>query len=351
MNQEKEGKFQSLVLSGGGMNAIVILGALKKLCQHPRWSRKDVINYAGSSFGAILAAIMSVGLDLSIAEKFFLEFDYKKYQSCNFDLLFTEFGIDDGIKIQQLFCTLLQKYTGIRDPTFKQLHQKYNNTLWISAVEIRKPTMVGHDQIKYWSHINSPNMPVALAIRASISIPLIFTSPTINGKYYADGCLIDNFPIIKFDPQKTIGIRITNRKNSLSEHFAIKTNKTSDHVLEESVPVTIYDFITGVWSTVYTETQRLRQNLHRYPYILTIHNAGVLSLDTTTAVKIKMIKHGETSMLEFIKKPPAGKWIDSALKIVTREFKFDLNDESKVCRVKQMIKDLLAMDNGHSGRS
>lgn len=50
---------------------------------------------------------------------------------------------------------------------------------------------------------NTPDVEIALACRASASIPLVFEPVTINGQEYVDGGYRDNLPLNSFDHQKT----------------------------------------------------------------------------------------------------------------------------------------------------
>ena len=321
----------NLVLSGGGMGAVAIIGALKRLIED---RHNTFTNYAGSSFGALLALMMSVHMDLAEAEQLLLNFDYNEYQSCNLSLLLTEYGIDDGVKLQRYICKLLRKHTGLNDPTLKQLHSKYNNTLWISAVEINSPDATHKDQVVYWNHNNAPDMPVALAIRSSISIPLVFTASTVKGKKYVDGCIVDNFPVSLFPPEETLGIRVTNRSHAHREHDC---HTPVDYSLP---PANLYQHITGIWSCVYTEMHRLRQKLYRYPHILTIPIEFGLSLTLNKPTKIKMIDDGYNAMDYMCtenKENTHTEWMNKMLDIVQDVVEFDRENIDQVARIKNMI--------------
>lgn len=341
-------KVNNLVLSGGGLSAIAILGALKRLSL----TSVKFTNYAGSSFGAILALMMSIDMDLITAERLLLEFDYEHHQSCNLELLLSHYGLDDGIKIEQYICKLLRQHTGLNDPTFKQLHEKYHNTLWISAVEINRSRATHKDQIVYWNHLNAPDMPIALAIRSSISIPFVFTGSRIKDKIYVDGCIVDNFPVTLFSPDTTLGIRISNREHAVREHDTKPTVEASHP------PSNLYQHVAGIWSCVYTEMQRLRQKLYQYPYILTISVESGLSLTVDQKSRKQLINDGFDAMDIMIRKLRSRAflstrskqkcsdahlsayetpWMKNMLELVHKTVEFDRDDPSQVSRIKSLI--------------
>ena len=74
--------------------------------------------------------------------------------------------------------------------------------------------------IKYFSHIDTPQVKLCDAIRVSIGIPLLFTSVLYQGKRYCDGGIMNNFPIniVSQYPGKTIGLKL------------ISTHVHSDHL-------------------------------------------------------------------------------------------------------------------------
>lgn len=60
-------------------------------------------------------------------------------------------------------------------------------------------TRLTDGSLKVFSHINDPNMSIALAVRISSSFPGGFEPVYYQGHYYADGGIADNFPITYFD--------------------------------------------------------------------------------------------------------------------------------------------------------
>jgi NTE family protein len=60
-------------------------------------------------------------------------------------------------------------------------------------------TSLTSGSVKYFSYKTTPNMPIWLACRISISIPFFFMPITYNGDIYADGGILYNYPIWIFD--------------------------------------------------------------------------------------------------------------------------------------------------------
>jgi len=59
-------------------------------------------------------------------------------------------------------------------------------------------TCLDDDMVCYISHIEEPDMPLYLAIKMSMCIPLFYIPIFYKGKYYIDGGCKDNYPISIF---------------------------------------------------------------------------------------------------------------------------------------------------------
>jgi NTE family protein len=73
-------------------------------------------------------------------------------------------------------------------------------------------TCLDLNQIEYFDYIRTPDMPVVIALRISISIPILFTPYNYNNHVYVDGGLLDNYPMDQFKDEldDTLGFYIVN---------------------------------------------------------------------------------------------------------------------------------------------
>lgn len=184
-------KRTKLILSGGGVKGIAHLGALKalqelRLLQH-------IETFAGTSVGALISVLLSIGYSPDELYKFISMMDLNKMKELSFGNLLKLFGLDDG-KRMDIVMEKLFKAKGINSNiTFVQLYEKTKKTLIITA------SCLNDKRAYYFSHTNSPNMEVLIAIRMSISIPIYFVPVKYKGKMFVDGGCIDNFPIQLFN--------------------------------------------------------------------------------------------------------------------------------------------------------
>jgi NTE family protein len=172
----------ALVLSGGGSLGMAHLGAVSVLLK--KGYKFDC--FVGVSAGAIMAAGFAVGKSVEEIEE---QISIKKLFKLFFDFSVTDFGVIRGNKIWQFIDDFFQ---GI---SFKEL--KY--PLYIAATDF-----VSGKQVI----LNTGS--VAKAVRASLSVPVLFEPFYHQERWLVDGGLSQNFPldiaINKYKGDKIIGI-------------------------------------------------------------------------------------------------------------------------------------------------
>lgn len=113
-----------------------------------------------------------------------------------YNLIFRS-GVYSGAKFETWVKLQIGQATGNENITFEDLH----NLTKIELVIIG--TSLTTSNVKYFSHRTTPNMPVWMACRISISIPFFFTPVQYDGHTYADGGILYNYPIWVFDNPRT----------------------------------------------------------------------------------------------------------------------------------------------------
>ncbi|MFT4830573.1 MAG: NTE family protein [Psychroserpens sp.] len=155
-----------LVLSGGGVRGIAHIGAIKAL------EEEGIIpsHIAGTSAGAIVGALYAEGHSCEEILRFFKTVDLFSINT----YALRKPGFVDSDKLFEVF----KKY--IPHDTFEGLKKR----LFITGTNILEGT----------SEIFQDG-PLIKAILASAAYPGVFTPVNINGKYYVDGGVLNNFPV------------------------------------------------------------------------------------------------------------------------------------------------------------
>lgn len=199
-------QFTNLVFEGGGVKGIAYCGALGVL--ESRGIMENVSRVAGTSAGAITAGLLSVGFTNDEIFALLKQTSFSSFMDSRWGFirdaigLFFKFGWYKGKKFQQWFEQQMEKKTGNKRFTFKDLQE---------AVSEKKPgfkelavagTNLSTQTTEIFSSELTPEIPIANAIRISMSIPLFFYVVNYNNYRYVDGGLYYNYPINIFDNVK-----------------------------------------------------------------------------------------------------------------------------------------------------
>ena len=157
-----------LALGSGSARGWAHIGAIEAIEE-----AEIPIHYvAGTSIGAFVGAVYATG-DLDSLKQFALQMDWKKVLSY-FDVVFPRSGLMDGKKVHDLFSL----HTDAR--TFEDFK---------IPVKMIATDLNSGDKII----IDSGN--IIESIRASISVPGVFTPVHLNDKWLVDGGLVDPVPV------------------------------------------------------------------------------------------------------------------------------------------------------------
>ena len=199
---ENKNKFKYLVISGGGMYGISFIGAIKYL---EEIEINEFEEYCGVSAGSMVSLLSIIGVGYKELYNFYMNYDLNKLVDIDLESILENYGLLKGNKIIKLL-SIFMKYKKINpEITMKELYELTSKKLIIGVTNLTK--IKG----EYISYENYPDMPVLLAIKASISAPFLFEPLIYNGNYYVDGGISDNFPMHLYKGEKekyTIGMKI-----------------------------------------------------------------------------------------------------------------------------------------------
>ncbi|HSI77900.1 MAG TPA: patatin-like phospholipase family protein [Lunatimonas sp.] len=194
---------KNLALKGGGVKGIAYVGALRELDHLGLLS--GIERVAGTSVGSLLAGMICAGYSVDEIENLLkLHFDLKKFKiGWNPLRIFKRYGIYSGDYILEFIHRYLDQSPKNlpTDVTFKQMSDAGCKDLFVFACDLNENT------IQEFSSFKTPNVVVAEAIRASMSIPLFFKAWQFTGAnptdhVYVDGGIAFNYPLGFFDNER-----------------------------------------------------------------------------------------------------------------------------------------------------
>ncbi|WP_408955355.1 patatin-like phospholipase family protein [Natroniella sp. ANB-PHB2] len=176
----------NLSLNGGGIKGISHVGGLKALEEE----EIEVKAIAGSSAGAIIAALYGAGYSCAELKEIMYQVDFNKFKD-GFSLfrLIRDYGLYSGNHfLRWIEAKLAAK--GINK--FKDL--RMNVKIITSEVTYSK------EQV--FSKTETPEFSVAEAVRMSIGIPIFYVPYRYQSQLYVDGGVMNNLPLNVFNEAK-----------------------------------------------------------------------------------------------------------------------------------------------------
>lgn len=157
-----------IVLSGGGIRGIAHIGLLQALKENG--IEPDYI--AGASAGALVGAMYAAGYGPEESLELFRKTPLFKWS--NYNLSRGKPGLFDSEKYSKYFLNYLP------ENSFKALHK----TLFVAVTDICEGS---------WKILDKG--PLISSLLASSALPPVFSPVEIDGVFYADGGIMNNFPL------------------------------------------------------------------------------------------------------------------------------------------------------------
>lgn len=177
-----------VALSGSGFRLGAHLGALQAIED----AGFTIVEIAGTSGGSIIASLFAAGMPLDVMRQILMGLDWSRMMGFSLWALLRHQALCSGDALLQY---LLQVTGG---KTFGQL----DVDLKVIAANLLT------EREFLFSRESTPDVPIALAARASASIPIVFAPVAVAGGLMVDGGTCDNMPVsdLTVDAVPRIGI-------------------------------------------------------------------------------------------------------------------------------------------------
>ena len=274
---------RNVAFEGGGMKGMVYMGCCKFLYTHKMLG--DIKAVSGSSIGAVfvllLVILKSCEITMDDLESIVLSFNLSKLFKFPSVLEYPQavstfmddFGVMDGIVMENVFGEILKKYFGKSEISFIELYEKTGVEMVLTGTNLSKM------RTDFFSHVTDPDMWVKHAMRISCTYPFVFKPVMYHNNMYVDGGLYHNFPITYWDKDT---------QNNETIGFSITTKEVRDRTFPDITNVTDYSFriinsmIENINEKNYTEydpLKRITKNDYRNIEIVTSDTIDASNFD------------------------------------------------------------------------
>ncbi len=189
--------FRNLVFEAGGVKGIAYAGAIDVL--ERRGLLAGVRGVAGASAGALTAMLLALGCSAAEIKAFVRGTDFPALED-HFNPLriATRYGLYAGDALLAWIAGALTSRGVAADLTFAGLVQRGGRDLRVYATDLEQRNA------REFSLRATPDAPVAQAVRASMTIPLMFAawqfpSGVPDDHLYVDGGVVLRYPLTAFD--------------------------------------------------------------------------------------------------------------------------------------------------------
>jgi len=249
------------ILAGGGTRLPAHVGILKALEEF----NVEFDHIVGVSGGSIISSMYASGLTVPEIKQIALNTNYNKFREFSLLKLIRNGGLSSGDVFEQWVDKILD------GKTFVQMEKD----LHIVATDVKKGTAVIFDKER------TPNLKVSLAVRFSMSIPLVFSFKTFGNHLMVDGSILseealhrdwagDDTPVLCF------------RLRGEHEYDDIKTNGFFP----------IFNYVTLLIRTFMTTISREYVNDNFW------HNTIVVNTGTSSSVDFTMNMEGKEMLYQ-----------------------------------------------------
>ena len=169
--------YENLVFEGGGVKGLSLAAACMELDKCGILD--DIYRFAGSSAGAIIAAGLAIGYTPKELVSIMMKTNFANFVDDSAGVirdihrLINDYGYAKGTYFKQWVQKLVKKKTGYKSYTFGELYKDTKKELIITGTNLTQQKLV------LFSYKTHPDLPIATAVRISMSIP-----------YFSSHCII-----------------------------------------------------------------------------------------------------------------------------------------------------------------
>lgn len=204
-----------LVLEGGGVKGIGLAGALQTLEERGYTPQ----NVAGTSAGAITAALLAAGYEADELREIIVSLDYRQFQDRGWEdriplferslSMLLDLGLFEGDRFlgwmrERLEAKGVRTFAELVHPDFAD-DPRFRSRLQVIASDVTTHQLLVLPRDANKLGIEADELDVALAVRMSMSIPVFFEPVRFEnpetGRVHVivDGSMLSNFPVWLFD--------------------------------------------------------------------------------------------------------------------------------------------------------
>lgn len=183
-----------LIFCGNALKSLTLCGILRYLYSYNL--DRNIHDIGATSMGAFFSLAFALKIPIEKLESMIVEAikdeSITKFKPSTFINIINNYGLTSSNEYLKMYRNYLKEIYDQDDITFLELSKKTGVNLYISTTRVDTGTNV------IFNVNDTPNVSVLMAIAASMCIPMVSQPIIIDGYYYVDGYLTNNFPCEMF---------------------------------------------------------------------------------------------------------------------------------------------------------
>ena len=256
-----------LVFGGNALRTLCLCGILRYLyCYNLDKMIRDV---AGTSMGAFFSLAFALKIPIEYLEQIIYKVcnDPKltKIDGLTFMNVIDSYGLGCSLDYLDVIKDYIKNTYNQNDLTFLELSKKTGINLYVSATRINDGTNI------IFNVNDTPNISIIDAVAASMCVPLLSKPIKIDGYYYIDGYLTNNFPLDCFDN--------VNKDNILGVAVNVEKDYNIPNI-PKNQDISFTNYLYNILYIFYNNTYKLcyYNKFSSYPHFLIIKNSPIRSI-------------------------------------------------------------------------
>ena len=211
-------KIKHIVCAGGGIAGLQYYGILEEAYREKLWHIDNIQTYYGTSIGTIIGVCILLNYDWVEITKYFTQRPFEKLFPFGLKTALqsiSKLGLYNIETIRKLLSPFLLGSDLSVDITMKEFYEETKIEFHCITTNVK-----GYNCVDV-SHKTHPEWKLVDAVYASCALPILFEPLHVDGEFYADGCLLYNYPLYQCiqngaDPNEILGITPGHEKKEIS---------------------------------------------------------------------------------------------------------------------------------------
>lgn len=280
-------KYKNLALAGGGVWGISYAGAFEEL--EKLGILQQIQSVAGTSAGSMACLLLALGYNSTEIMQEIRSANFGRFlDHGNVNQIVKRYGYYNGDYATKLFHEWIHEKLGSADATFEDLIKANGLDLHVYATNLNTA------QVYEFSYQKTKHVPLADAIRASISVPLFFTATKIDGQIFVDGETVFSFPLVGYSRSEiecTLGL-------AFAQSSVVATEDEEESDFSFSQPLQYIKRFAVVLQRVQSPVFALHEELQQNTILIDTAGVSSLNFKLTQEERERLITNGRQAVRE-----------------------------------------------------